>query len=491
VSLRPLAAVVAAPVQLESGQASGTFDVAVTRGALEGSGTITISDLKTISPDAARPEDVMAFKEARLAVRRLRTDPPSATLDRLEVDWPYVLVDRSPAAIFPLSVAASAAGASTADAPAPLAVRIGRLRVLGGRLDFRDTTLSPPYWRALAELDVDARRVEVPALRIGTIRAKGMVDEISPLRVEGTVGERTRLHAEVERLDLLPFNAYLQGASPYTVSSGAVSGRSDITLDRSQLDVNNDVVLSRLGLSGAEDEDFVKREVGIPLTLALALMKDYRGNIALALPFGGDVKEPTFQMRSVVLQAIVQAVRGAVLSPLNALGRVLLHDGRIEKIALEAVPFPPAARHLDDAGRQRLQQVARVLESHPDLAVRVRGLAAAEDVERMLDEAALSGLVDAPATDPVRIVLEARLAGRTPPALDARQQARLDALRAGLPWPGGRLHDLARDRGTVAMAALVVEHKIDPERVTAETPDVPGPEQLAPVGGASVELHGR
>jgi hypothetical protein len=487
--LAPLAALVGAPLQLESGQITGAFDVSLSRGVVDGSGTASVTDLKTISPDAAHPEDVMAFKELRLALRRLRTSPPEAALDSLELDWPYVLIDRRPTGIFPLSLA-PAFGSSASGRP-PFTVRLGRLHVLGGRLDFRDTTIEPPYWRSLAELEADAHRVEGPAIRIGTIRAKGLVDEISPLQVEGTVGDRTQLVAKVERLDLLPFNAYLQGAAPYTVASGSVTGRSEITLERSQLEVNNEVVLSRLGLAGGGGDDFVKREVGIPLTLALALMKDYRGDIALALPFGGDLKEPAFEMRSVVLQAIVQAVRGAVLSPLNALGRVFMHDGRIEEIALQAVPFPPAARHLDEAGRQRLQQVARVLEAHPDLAIRVRGFTATADVERIQDEATLSALGGEPTTDPVPAFLRARLNGGTPPVLDGSQQARLDALRAGLPWPGAELRALALDRGAVTTAALVVDHKIDPQRVTADTPEVPKPEQLAPVGGASVELHER
>ena len=484
--LPPLLTVAGAPLRLESGEATGSFDVAFASGAVEGSGTLTVADVKTISPDDARPEDVMAFKDARLVLRRAQTQPPSAILDAVEINWPYVLVDRTAAGIFPLSLASNR---PTAPAGSPPSIRVGRLNVLGGRIDFRDTTLDPPYWRALASLDLDARRVEVPSLRVGSLRAKGLVDEISPLRVEGTIGSRTRLVAEVDRLDLLPFNAYLAGAAPYVVSSGAVNVRSEITFERSQLEVNNQIVLSRLGLSGTEGEDFVKRELGIPLTLALALMKDYRGNIALALPFGGDLKQPTFEMRSVVLQAIVSAIRGAVLSPLNALGRVLVSDGRIEQIELDAVPFPPGGRQLDEAGRERLMQVARVLQTHPDLGVRFRGLAAAADVERIQDEAALSALVNADGAEPLRAFLRARLTGRAPTALDRQQKARLDALLASLPWPDATLHELAVDRGSVAVASVVVDHKVDPERVEAEVPRVPGPEQLAPTPGASVELH--
>jgi len=390
-----------------------------------------------------------------------------------------------------LSVAVEAAWSGDAEpaegAPLPT-VRIDVLRVRGARIDFRDATLTPPYWRALANLGLEARAVEAPAVRVAELRAGGLVDELSPLSVEGTIGARTHLVAQVERLALPPFNAYLEGASPYTVSSGAVSGKSEITLERSELEVNNQVVLSRLGLSGEPGEDFVKRQLGIPLTLALALMKDYRGDIALALPFGGNLSERSFSMRTVLFQGIVQAVRGAVLSPLNALGRVLLREGRIERIDLDAIPFPPGAREPDGTGRARVAQVAHVLGSHPDLAVRLHGLVGGADAERLRDEAALAA---GRASEPLRAFLRARLAGSPAPPLDDEQRARLDALRAGLPWPGAALHDLAVDRGAVVAAALILEHRLDAGRVSVDTPATPGPERLTAAPGVAVEVYER
>jgi len=485
VALPPLAALARSPLRLESGNASGALDVAFEAGGVEASGTLVVADVKTISPDPARPEDVLAWKEARLALRQARSAPPSAAFEKVEVDWPYVLVDRTAAGIFPFSLAAPAAPAEGAPLPT---VRIDVLRVRGARIDFRDATLTPPYWRALANLGLEARAVEAPAVRVAELRAGGLVDELSPLSVEGTIGARTHLVAQVERLALPPFNAYLEGASPYTVSSGAVSGKSEITLERSELEVNNQVVLSRLGLSGEPGEDFVKHQLGIPLTLALALMKDYRGDIPLALPFGGNLSEPSFSMRTVLFQSIVQAVRGAVLSPLNALGRVLLREGRIERIDLDAIPFPPGAREPDGAGRARVAQVAHVLGSHPDLAVRLHGLVGGADAERLRDEAVLAA---GRASEPLRAFLRARLAGSPAPPLDDEQRARLDALRAGLPWPGAALHDLAVDRGAVVAAALILEHRLDAGRVSVDTPPTPGPERLVAAPGVAVEVYER
>jgi len=107
-ALPPLAALARSPLRLESGNASGVFDIAYGAGGAEASGTLVVADVKTISPDPARPEDVLALKEARLALRQAGSAPPSVAFERVEIDWPYVLVDRSAEGIFPFSLLAAA-----------------------------------------------------------------------------------------------------------------------------------------------------------------------------------------------------------------------------------------------------------------------------------------------------------------------------------------------------------------------------------------------
>ena len=259
-------------------------------------------------------------------------------------------------------------------------------------------------------------------------------------------------------------------------------------LNRSQLEVNNQVVLSRLGLTGGRDADFVRRELGIPMSLALALMKDYRGDIQLDLPFGGDVSQPTFEMRSVVLQAIVRAIRGAVLSPLNALGRVLA-AGRADRTRPSS-PGPLPARRTR-FGRCRegtgCPGRARAPPASRDGAPRARSREHGR-LERLTDEAALAALVDAPKAEPLREYLRARLTGAPPPPLDEASRARLEALRAGVPWPASELRDLAQDRGAVAAASLIVDHHVDPERVVTDPP-VADRDALADTPAAAVELE--
>jgi len=131
--------------------------------------------------------------------------------------------------------------------------------------------------------------------------------------------------------------------------------------------------------------------------------------------------------------------------------------------------------------------VAHVLGSHPDLAVRLHGLVGGADAERLRDEAALAA---GRASEPLRAFLRARLAGSPAPPLDDEQRARLDALRAGLPWPGAALHDLAVDRGAVVAAPSPGAPPRRRARVRRHAAD-PGPERLVAAPGVAVEVYER
>ena len=168
-----------------------------------------------------------------------------------------------------------------------------------------------------------------------------------------------------------------------------------------------------------------------------------------------------------------------------------MHDGRIESIALDSIPFTAGARTLDAAGRQRVEQVARVLTVHPELGVRLRGVAATADLERLRDEAVLSALARAPDAARLRAYVEARTSGSPPPPISDAEHARLETLYAGLPFPAAALQALAEDRGAVAAAALILEQHVDPARVTPVRPELPGPDALAPAPEANVELAER
>jgi uncharacterized protein DUF748 len=493
VELPPLVAWLGGPLTLVSGRGGGSLRVRPGEDGAVASGDLALDDVKSAPPDPNQKEEVMACHRLVLHVRQAAWSPPRIDLASIEATAPYVLVHRGESGIFPLSLLPPAAQPPVPTPPpapsTPFSFHVDRVDVTQGRVDFYDTTLPLPYWRALAELALTARGVAVPPLRVARFRGRGRIDEVAPVDVAGNLGATTRITADVRGLALQPFNPYVHPVLAYEVSSGAATVHSEIVLDRADLESTNRLVLSRLGISGGAEGDFLTQQLGIPLTLAVALMKDYRGNIALDIPVAGTVTAPAFSLRELVLQAVVQAIKGAILSPLNALGRLVLRDGRIERVDVSPIPFPPGSAELGLPGRDRVVQVGRILAEHPELALRIRGQVADADVHEIRTRAALASVDLTSDPGPLRAYLLARQAGRPLPALDGKARQELDRLEATLPWPAEELRALAAARGEAAAAALA-ESSTAGARISVDDPAAPGVPDLAPQPEAALALAG-
>src|SRR6185295_19158502 len=94
--------------------------------------------------------------------------------------------------------------------------------------------------------------------------------------------------------------------------------------------------------------------------VALALMKDYHGDIRLDLPVSGDLAAQEYRVENVVGIALRKALIGALRSPVTLLGSVFRREDA-EQFDLRPIPFPPASADLGPAGEARIAQVAGLL----------------------------------------------------------------------------------------------------------------------------------
>jgi hypothetical protein len=127
----------------------------------------------------------------------------------------------------------------------------------------------------------------------------------------------------------------------------------------------NDIDLARLKLR-AQGVDPFKGELGVALPIALSLMKDSRGHVALDLPVTVNLDTKEYELGPSIIAAIQQALLGTLLSPVRILGSVLLGDDG-EVFDLKPVPFAAGSIVLSGEGAERVDQLARLLERHAGL----------------------------------------------------------------------------------------------------------------------------
>lgn len=313
---------------------------------------LSIPELRIVEPNAKLHIDAdRSFNAGKLRVRPASTPQDSA-----------------PAAEAPAQEAPPAA-ASAEPAAETFAVRIQRVRMVRGKLDFADLSLLPPFAAKIHELDGMVNGLSSQADARSQIELDGRVDAYGLARVRGELtpfapGRDTRVQAVFQNVDMVPTSPYTAKFVGYKLADGKISLDLEYQVRDGQLDGSNQIVVDRLTLGERVDSpDAVK----LPVELAIALLKDSEDRIDIALPVTGNTKDPQFSYGGLIWQALGQFVGKVVTSPFRALGRALGIGGE----ELEAVQFDPGSARLLPPEREKLKQVAQILAQRRQLKLTV------------------------------------------------------------------------------------------------------------------------
>jgi outer membrane protein OmpA-like peptidoglycan-associated protein len=310
------------------------------------------------------------------------------------------------------------------------------------------------------------------------------------LNVNGSLGPgNSKVDLKLVELPLAPFNAYVTPRG-YSLAGGTLSLDTQGKVERDAYDSSSKVVISQLDVGGAQGEALFEENFGIPLAVALGLLKDLNGNIHLAVPVAGDRGGTRVGLASLVRQALSKALVGALASPLKLFGAVTA-DGKVQSLAPEPIAFATGSSQISEEGHARIEQLASLLTNSPGVALTLRGATSPED-ERWVKEQALleelrasSGLRalamgklgEIGTRTAVREHLEAQFAGQEKP-LEPEAKAWLEAQLAQREADPARLAALAEARAAAARQALVSEYGIEPARLTLGPPESEAPKAV-------------
>ncbi len=136
------------------------------------------------------------------------------------------------------------------------------------------------------------------------------------------------------------------------------------------------------------------------MRLAIALLKDRNGLIALQVPIEGNVDSPEFDYHAVLGQAVRTILGNVVKSPFRVFGRSMGVDAE----NLELVSFDPGMTTVMPPEAEKLGKIAGELVARPELTLEIEGRFDPELDALELKKAKVESLIAtrraAPATEP-------------------------------------------------------------------------------------------
>tara|TARA_R100001244_G_C5171241_1_gene131690 strand:- start:3317 stop:6193 length:2877 start_codon:yes stop_codon:yes gene_type:complete len=368
-------------LELRSGLLGGDLDVALSGTeplALSITGNAQVNQLHTL--DTLKERDFVRWQQLNLDGLDYRHGD-RLSIDKVRLNQPYARfivnedLTTNASELLIAQPTADAPPAQPATAEKPLGIRIGEVSINDGSANFADFSLTPNFATAVQQLNGRIGTLDSRAPQPAKVDIAGKIDRYAPVSIKGSLNPFDPLDSldivtqfkQVELTTLTPYSGKFAG---YRIRKGRLNLDLHYRISKGQLNAENKVVVEQLQLGERVDSPSA---VDLPIRLAVALLKDTEGKIAIELPVNGDLNSPQFSVMPIVWQTLRNLVLRAAQAPFKFIGGLVSGGADMD---LSTVPFAAGSAELDSAAQSTLDTLAMALKERPALRLEVEGMSA-------------------------------------------------------------------------------------------------------------------
>jgi hypothetical protein len=345
-------------------------------------------------------EDLLRWKALRLNNAQFVMKPLTIDLGDIELDEFYsrlILTPEGRLNLQDLAVAKEGAAASAASPISPtspaerLPVRIGKISLNNGNVNFSDFFVKPNYTANLTNLSGSV--TELTPEKAGVVNLSGRIDGTGSLAIEGSINPLIRnlsldIKADATDIDLPRLSPYSGKYIGYGIEKGKLSAKVTYKLDDRKLQAENRVILDQLTFGEKVDSPTAMK---LPILFAVALLKDRNGVIDINMPIGGSLDDPQFSISGLVFRMIGNLIVKVITSPFTLLAS--LGGGKDQE--LSKIDFVVGSAALSKASVEKAESIAKALNDRPSLKLDLGGRANPQEDADALKKVAFDRLLKA------------------------------------------------------------------------------------------------
>ncbi|MDC9728307.1 MAG: DUF748 domain-containing protein [Methyloprofundus sp.] len=260
--------------------------------------------------------------------------------------------------------------AKKAPKQSPTHFKVAKFLITNSSADFSDLSLILPFSAHLTQLNGAVKGISSKKNAEYDINLDGRVANISPVIIKGTITPESgdsEFTLDFNSMPLPLITPYMADFAGRKIEKGNMTLGLQYKIKDKQLAASNNLLIEHLVL-GEEVEN--PDAVSLPLGLAIALLEDSEGNIALDVPVTGDLDNPELSVATLVFDALANVITKIVASPFNAIASLLGSDADISKVI-----FTAGKTGLSTQQKENLDILTVALFERPALSLEIKGTA--------------------------------------------------------------------------------------------------------------------
>src|SRR5882672_3205473 len=323
-------------------------------------------------------------------VARVLLRKPAAELDRgpdginvQKLFTPVPKPDAQPAAApAPPPAAPPAKTGEAAKTAGPLDtmdLQFKEIAVEDGYVRFLDRTTQPPFSEDISKLTVTVKDLSNKKSQRANLLLQALIGGDSALDVRGdlsAIGAPTYVDmvGELKKLALPAANPYMEGMIGWVIRRGELTTKLEYKIEQDKLDAKNDILVGNLRVAPAKESDEVKKRIGLPLGLVVALLKDGDGNIHVNVPITGTFTDKQFDFSDAIWTAVRNVIVNILKAPFRAIGGLFTSGDKIDEIKVDPVVFAAGSAVLGPELERQTVRVADFLRRSPYVSLSLASL---------------------------------------------------------------------------------------------------------------------
>lgn len=356
----------------------------------------------------------------------------------------------------------------------PITVDIGTITIDDGYARFLDRTVDPAFAQEISRLGLVIEGLSSVPGRRARVATQAVIGGSSAFDLKGEIAPIGEVYAdltgELRDFKLTSVNPYADPVTAWFMKTGELGIKMHFRIEKNQLTAENDIEVKNLTVAPSRESDEVKKKVGLPLGMIVALVTDQDNGIRVNVPLSGEVSHVRADPSDAIWTAVKNAVVNIVSAPFRAIGRIGKGSGdTVNDLNIDAVTFAAGSADVAPPMEQHLTKVADFLRGAPQIKLALAPVGAPRDLESLrAQEVTLRiqrlqqerGLPDFAAA--VAVAFKEKFPDVAPPKTE---EAQLAMLKDREPAPDARMQELQARRLEAVRATLSSAQGIPADRL--------------------------
>lgn len=255
----------------------------------------------------------------------------------------------------------------------PTPVKIGSVTIANLLAGFADLSITPNVVTKIEGLTGTIKGLSSDQLAKADVSLEGTVDQYAPFKIAGQINPLsndayTDLAFTFKNLDLPTISPYSGKYAGYPINKGKLSLDLAYKISEKTLAGENKVLIDQIAMGEKVNSPDA---MSLPIPLALALLKDRKGQIDIDLPVRGNLDDPDFSYGGVIWNALANLLTKIATSPFAMIGGLLGVSGE----ELQYIAFPTGEAQLPSPEQEKLRAIGQALDDRPALRLEITGAA--------------------------------------------------------------------------------------------------------------------